>query len=945
MDVERISGEMMSDNEVDEVEELREMIRLLIIANNLWPAFGIDSPDRIGIYLETLSPDELEELKMQIDEHLNDSENEAEEEVSDDDQADFEMSDDDSDVSGSASSEYPDSEASEDAGSESGEDGGSGYESEEESLAEGDASEGAESEPSQQDYDVSSEEEECASQRPCRRSKKRIIREKMQRLAKKRWAKDRERKAAERREQLRRKRRRYHRSDNAAFGVLLFGARVSQIDSVMRFTRADFPCKSTLSKRLKVISGEILQWGHKRLCREYKNVPRGSTAQTDGAWAHSRRSTQHTMPLRCVETGKIVYLSILTGTQEGPKRTTHKGNCAETPQGLEGYALRTIAKVEATRPGGSRFKRLVTDMQTSVASICRSEGWKVSLEVDAGHVMRAVHRRIEAMIGYTPPGRRNRKIVLSGIKDAIASWFYGCATMAAAPAAKEKKFMGMIAHFLSADSGWQFKRDPLAVDLLSRLAVELKPYLHRFQKDWNTQACESYNALKANLADKNFSWKETFGARAMIAALRANYAFEWVSEFCAEYGIELEPGVADWLHEESQRILARRASRRTEEGRREKNAVRKCRDKRLVALARERRGKESPYARQSIVEDDSPVRDVTRKLRKDLKRAPPCFPSGDGRELTIGFVGLDNEPGTLCHLNADLQLLIALPELSVPDGVVITSRGEASDVWAELVADYRAAGEHGRLDTADFRGFLVRTPEFRTGGVKPKRGREKDWFTKFQSPSETYERLVRVFGDVHFEGPDGEWDFRDIVRFATIDEIISSSGQSPCWTEDADEVRFGVCINAQPYNVPAAAAADGAWLLQTPTFDRHNRAAFCAKCGLVHGFGTVTSFIGLPPVLAVDFGAALIDAPPGAFPRLQPVRAPMALDIPIGPDDERAHYELFGFVELRDSHCIAYVRMGPRAFVAYNDGSFSYASIPADAEQISGFVSLALYRQ
>ena len=216
------------------------------------------------------------------------------------------------------------------------------------------------------------------------------------------------------------------------------------------------------------------------------------------------------MPLICVETGKIVMLEITTQTQKGEKRMNYEGDFHGTSQGMEGYALQKIAQAEGKRRGGSRFSRLVTDMQTSVASICKAARWRVELAVDSGHVMRAVRRKIELFSGYIPTGRRNRKMVLSGIADRIASWFYDTATKAIEPQAKEERLLGMVAHYQSEASTWAHKNDPLAVELLSRLARELLPYLARFQTQFNTQACESYNSVKANLADKGHSWKCTF---------------------------------------------------------------------------------------------------------------------------------------------------------------------------------------------------------------------------------------------------------------------------------------------------------------------------------------------------------------------------------------------------------------------------------------------------
>jgi hypothetical protein len=84
---------------------------------------------------------------------------------------------------------------------------------------------------------------------------------------------------------------------------------------------------------------------------------------------------------------------------------------------------------------------------------------------------------------------------------------------------------------------------------------------------------------------------------------------------------------------------------------------------------------------------------------------------GDARELTVGPACFTNPPGTLCHLNSDLQLQVALPEWSVPGGTRVISRGQASRARSWLIADYRAAAVGAQLDATDFRAFLVVTPQ------------------------------------------------------------------------------------------------------------------------------------------------------------------------------------------------------------------------------------------
>jgi hypothetical protein len=155
----------------------------------------------------------------------------------------------------------------------------------------------------------------------------------------------------------------------------------------------------------------------------------------------------------------------------------------------------------------------------------------------------------------------------------------------------------------------------------------------------------------------------------------------------------------------------------------------------------------------------------------------------------------------------------------------------------------------------------------------------------------------------------------------------------------------GTIICAQPYNVPRAGAIDGTWLLNPPTVAGSTCDSLCQCCGSIHAFSTVTRFAGLPPVLAVDFGACSTSLGKPRARRFEPVHAPLQISVPLGRDGRRADYELASFAELKDSHCVAYVRIGQNSFVAYDDGCSSHATLPMTAEKVTGFISLAFYRQ
>jgi hypothetical protein len=147
---------------------------------------------------------------------------------------------------------------------------------------------------------------------------------------------------------------------------------------------------------------------------------------------------------------------------------------------------------------------------------------------------------------------------------------------------------------------------------------------------------------------------------------------------------------------------------------------------------------------------------------------------------------------------------------------------------------------------------------------------------------------------------------------------------------------------AQPCNVHRVRAIDGTLLLETPTVaGRSICDSVCGRCGAIHAFSTVTRFVGLPPVLAVDFGARLPSLGKLWTPPFEQVHAPLQVPVPHGGDGLRVDHELAGFVELDDSHCTAYVRIGPNSLVACDNTCSSYAALPMAAEQISAFIPRA----
>jgi hypothetical protein len=366
---------------------------------------------------------------------------------------------------------------------------------------------------------------------------------------------------------------------------------------------ADFPDVRAIHRRMGVVGGDIVQ-----LC-VYQAMPPGATVALDGAWAHPRHSGQHTMSVNSEISGKplIVHLVVLERSQGGLERPdVFVGNFDGPTTAMETGAIREFARLEATRPGGSRIGVLVTDGQNSIQTICAQAGWHPRHELDPGHLMRSVERRISAHKGYLPPGGKPRRLVMAQLKPFLVHWFRACGKRKASLEQKQADWDGALGHYTSAGSKWAHKEDPFAVELLSRLLMDVRPLLAKYQVVCNTQACEAFNALRSKLEDKDTSWKATHGPRSYAAALIFNFGYEWVVEFCEETQIDLEPELIEWVCAESRAIMARRAEQRTPQFRRTKNAARV-----------ERKARESAKKRASDVvhEDETRIEDEPLESR------------------------------------------------------------------------------------------------------------------------------------------------------------------------------------------------------------------------------------------------------------------------------------------------------------------------------------------
>jgi hypothetical protein len=301
------------------------------------------------------------------------------------------------------------------------------------------------------------------------------------------------------------------------------------------------------------------------------------------------------------------------------------------------------------------------------------------------------------------------------------------------------------------------------------------------------------------------------------------------------------------------------------------------------------------------------------------------------------MVTFENGVGRFCHLDAPLELLVAMPELSAP----IAGQCEASHALAELITRVAIGDVDVPISTDDFRDYLVGAdPRFQTGGVTYSDQTVGDWFTAWQPPGETFPRMLDVLLDVELDlGGGRPTRLGELFFFTAAHVYAPAEGRAGCEPADPiDYVRWGM-LSATGGAVPLTNARNGDWLLQVVTRGRSSASRMCLTCGIEHEFSRRGAFASLGNYFAIDYNNCVHGAG-----RLLPVHVPLDLDIPL-LDGRRPHYTMFGFVELKDGHAVAYVRISPTHFVVYDDiRGISWAVVPTAAVQIRAYVSVAIYR-
>jgi hypothetical protein len=329
------------------------------------------------------------------------------------------------------------------------------------------------------------------------------------------------------------------------------------------------------------------------------------------------------------------------------------------------------------------------------------------------------------------------------------------------------------------------------------------------------------------------------------------------------------------------------------------------------------------------------VPDAVGKLRST--GAPSAVFESSGYLATPGF---ENPLKLFCHLDAVLGMILTSP---ITRRDVARDAGDAATAWSGLLDLVEAHDGDFSCSITSFIGFLRETNPFSQGGIAIREGCDRngvvvgteDWFTKWQVPIETWARLCQVLQDVPVRMENESFcAFGDLVAVHRDVTLLSTVGCDAV----LGSLQVECFVTARAWAVPTRGSEDGTWLL---TQERETLDRDCPVCGTRHEFQRDSTFSRLPPMLVIDYGAAIA----GAGTKRKQVTAPLNLRVPLG-DGTVVHYQMHGFVRVYGNHAQAYVSAGAGLFKAYDDGDLpAWYRISSNAVKLQEWIAAAFYVQ
>jgi hypothetical protein len=337
---------------------------------------------------------------------------------------------------------------------------------------------------------------------------------------------------------------RLHDARRFTFSVLVTGSNYQQVAELFLWNDIVPPCSTSFYQAQKDII-PILSSNARSSANLQRSAMKNDTIISfDGSWSHRRNAKECVVVVIDTTTKRIIDYETVE------KQKKHScGTWEGSSNGMEVAALRLI--IERLR-FDQRIVGYVHDSDSKASAAIRAAGWGIEELLDPNHISKSFDRKWQ----------KAPKSHLNGLGLKIKRWFTRLIHSDYSDEQKILFWRNMGNHFQGDHrdcpeghaglAGHAQMQDPDAIRQLGDFTEATLKLITRTRNGFDSQMCESFNAVKARYASKTFSLKISWRARIACAILQVNKPLTWRHKVANECG--LAP-----IHPEALRRLTIRA--------------------------------------------------------------------------------------------------------------------------------------------------------------------------------------------------------------------------------------------------------------------------------------------------------------------------------------------------------------------------------------------------
>jgi hypothetical protein len=317
------------------------------------------------------------------------------------------------------------------------------------------------------------------------------------------------------------------------FSILVTGCGFRAIHQVFLWNNIVTPCSTSFYKAQKNIFGPLHE-----LSRESVDIAREGMAENthisfDGSWSHKRNAAECIVVAIDISRNLIIDYEVVRKSKNGIT-----GNYVGSSNGMEVAALKGI--IERLQ-SDTRIVGYVHDSDSKATAAIRRAGWNIEEFFDPNHISKCYDRR----------WAKATNSALHGLGLKLKKWFNFLIHADYSDERKVELWRNAVEHFKGnhrfCPPGHEDLAshpridDPQAIYQLEKFIKDTVNLVLRTRNGFDSQMCESFNAVKSHFANKTYSWKISWEFRMAASVLQVKDPLHWRTNLALKCNIAL-PG-------------------------------------------------------------------------------------------------------------------------------------------------------------------------------------------------------------------------------------------------------------------------------------------------------------------------------------------------------------------------------------------------------------------